>query len=160
MEQQVLSLLQATTVPDTETIRKAEQSLVGLYRQQDYPFALLNISAHDNIDPGSRKAALTALRKYVESTWSPNFEEASSQQSPLSEDARKQVRSQILNICTSSDSSNEINQNLAGTFCNRFCFIRGNTTRGTFSLIIFQTDHNPSDCGLKDRICRFPRPLA
>lgn len=115
MEQQVLNLLQATTVPDTATIRKAEQSLTGLYRQQEYPFALLNISTHAEIEPGSRKAALTALRKYVESTWSPNFEEASSQQSPLSEDARKQVRSQILAICTSSDGSNEINQNLAGT---------------------------------------------
>lgn len=114
MEQQVLSLLQATTVPNTETIRKAEQSLVGLYRQQDYPFALLNISTHADVEAGSRKAALTALRKYIESTWSPNFEEASSQQSLLSEDARKQVRSQILAICTSSDSSNEVNQNLAG----------------------------------------------
>lgn len=114
MEQQVLGLLHATTVPDTETIRKAEQSLVALYRQQEYPVALLNISTHANIEPGSRKAALTALRKYIESTWSPNFEEASTQQSPLSEDARKHVRNQILAICISSDGSNEINQNLAG----------------------------------------------
>lgn len=136
MEQQVLSLLQATTVPDTNTIRKAEQSLVGLYRQQEYPFALLNISTHSNIEPGSRKAALTALRKYVESTWSPNFEEASSQQSPLSEDARKQVRSQILAICTSSDSASEVNQNLAGKEFLSAILCSTQRKRGLSSLLI------------------------
>lgn len=141
MEQQVLSLLQATTVPDTETIRRAERSLVALYRQQEYPFALLNISTHANIESGSRKAALSALRKYVESTWSPNFEEASSQQSPLSGDARKQVRSQILAICTSSDGSNEINQNLAGKFfSSEMASSKLASRKEALSLINLQTD--------------------
>lgn len=160
MEQQVLSLLQATTVPDTETIRKAERSLVSLYRQQDYPFALLNISTHANIESGCRKAALTALRKYVEATWSPNFEEASSQQSPLSEDARKQVRSQILAICTSSDGSNEINQNLAGeSSCLKS--LLGLSSHGEApSLKLLQTDRIFSNCSLKNCIRRLPRQLA
>jgi len=114
MEQSVLQLLQATTVPNTNTIRRAEQSLADLHRQQDYPFALLSITTHSDIDIGSRKAALTALRKYIESTWSPTFEEASSQQVSLPEDARKQIRSQVLAICISPDPSNDINQNLAG----------------------------------------------
>lgn len=151
MEQQVLSLLQATTVPDTETIRKAERSLVGLYRQQDYPFALLNISTHANIEPGSRKAALTALRKYIESTWSPNFEEASSQQSPLSEDARKQVRGQVLAICTSSDGSNEINQNLAGE-SSHLKWLPRSSNHEALSLIFIQTDPIFSNRGLEDCI--------
>lgn len=116
MEQQVLQLLQATTVPDTYTIKRAEQSLVDLHRQHDYPFALLNITTHSEIDSSSRKAALTALRKYINSTWSSTFEEASSQQVSLPEDARKRIRSQMLAICTSPDSSNDINQNLAGKF--------------------------------------------
>lgn len=114
MEQQVLQLLQATTVPDTNTIKQAEQSLIGLYRQPEYPFALIHIITHAEADPGSRKAALTALRNYVNSTWSPNFEEASVEQVSLPEDARKQIRSQILAVCTSSDPSNDISQNLAG----------------------------------------------
>jgi len=114
METQVLQLLQATTVPDTNTIRRAEQSLADLHRQHEYPSALLNITTHSEIDAGSRKAALTALRKYINSTWSPTFEEASSEQVSLPEDTRKQIRSQTLAICTSPDSSNDINQNLAG----------------------------------------------
>ena len=116
MEQQVLGLLQATTVPDTNTIKQAEETLLDLHRQQEYPFALLNITSHSEIDPGSRKAALTALRKYINSTWSPAFEEASSQQISLPDDARKQIRSQILAISTSPDFFNDINQNLAGKF--------------------------------------------
>ncbi|KAK5939409.1 hypothetical protein PMZ80_008713 [Knufia obscura] len=119
MESQVLQLLQATTVPDTNTIKRAEQSLADLHRQHEYPFALLNITTHSEIDAGSRKAALTALRKYINSTWSPTFEEASSQQVSLPEDARKQIRSQILAICTSPDSSNDINQNLAASVVSK-----------------------------------------
>lgn len=114
MEQQVLQLLQATTVPDTNTIKRAEQSLLDLHRQTEYPFALLHIATHAEIDAGSRKAALTALRNYVNLTWSPNFEEASAQRINLPQEARAQIRSQILAICTNPGPSNDANQNLAG----------------------------------------------
>lgn len=113
MEQQVLQLLQATTVPDTNTIKRAEQSLKDLYQRHEYPFALLHIASHAEADSGSRKAALTALRNYINATWSPTFEETTSQQVGLTVDARQQVRSQILAICTSSDQSNDPTQNLA-----------------------------------------------
>ena len=117
----MLQLLRATTVPDTNTIKQAEQSLIKLHRQHEFPFALLHIATHNEADPGSRKAALTALRSYVNSTWSLNFEEAASyqEQAALPEDARKQVRSQILSICTSSDTSNDINQNLAASVVSK-----------------------------------------
>lgn len=114
MEQQVLQLLRATTVPDTNTIKRAEQSLIELYRQPEYPFALLHLITHTEVDAGLRKAALTALGNYVNSTWSPNFEEASIDHNVLSPDARKQVREQVLQICTNSAPSNDVNQNLAG----------------------------------------------
>lgn len=116
MEEQVLGLLKATTVPDTETIKKAERSILDLYVRQEFPFALLNIAIHKDIDVGLRKAALTTLRKYVDAVWSPSFEEASLQPVDLSEDARTQIRSQILVICTSADSSDDTGQNLAGKF--------------------------------------------
>jgi len=121
MEQQVLELLRATTVPDTDTIKRAEQSLLDSYRQPEFPFALLHIATHTDVDIASRKAALTALRKYVDATWSPDFEEASSQPVNLPEHARKQIQSQILAICTRSDSSDDTGQNLAGELTNA-CF--------------------------------------
>ncbi|KAK5085430.1 hypothetical protein LTR05_004715 [Lithohypha guttulata] len=119
MEQQVLQLLQATTIPDTNTIKRAEQSLRDLYRQPDYPFALLHITTHSEIDGGLRKAALTALRNYINATWSPTFEESTSQGLFLTDEARTQVRSQILAICTSPSASNDINQNLAASVVSK-----------------------------------------
>lgn len=106
-------------MPDTNTIKRAEQSLKDLHQRQEYPFALLHIASHAEADSGSRKAALTALRNYINATWSPTFEEASSQPAQLSAEAKTQLRSQVLAICTSSDKSNDINQNLAATIVSK-----------------------------------------
>lgn len=115
MEQEVLQLLQATTIPDTNTIRHAEDTLRSLFNRHDFPLALVNISSHTDIDISSRKAALTTLRKYVEQTWSPNFEEATFSNVVLPEGLKNQVRVRMLSICTSTDSSDSQGQALAGT---------------------------------------------
>jgi hypothetical protein len=100
MEQQVLQLLQATTRPDTAVIRDAEQSLLRLYPQQEFPFALLTIASHNDIESSSRKAALTALKNYVSTTWSPQFDETFTGQVYLSDEAKARVREQVFAICT------------------------------------------------------------
>ncbi|EXJ74964.1 uncharacterized protein A1O5_01660 [Cladophialophora psammophila CBS 110553] len=100
MEQQVLHLLQATTRPDTTVIRDAEQGLLSLYPQQDFPFALLTIAAHNDIEPGCRKAALTALKNYVSATWSPQFDETFTGNVYLNDEAKARVRDRVFTICT------------------------------------------------------------
>lgn len=100
MEQQVLELLQATTRPDTAVIRDAEQGLLRLHSQPEFPFALLTIASHNDIDSGSRKAALTALKGYVQATWSPQFDETFKGTTYLDDTAKSRVRDQIFAICT------------------------------------------------------------
>lgn len=100
MEQQVLHLLQATTRPDTAVIRDAEQGLLRLYSQPEFPFALLTIASHNDIESGSRKAALTALKNYISATWSPQFDETFSGTIYLNDDAKSRVREQVFAICT------------------------------------------------------------
>ncbi|OAP57366.1 hypothetical protein AYL99_08104 [Fonsecaea erecta] len=100
MEQQVLQLLQATTRPDTAVIRDAEQNLLRLYPQVEFPFALLTIASHGDIEPSSRKAALTALKNYVSTTWSPQFDETFTGNVYLNDEAKSSVRDRVFAICT------------------------------------------------------------
>ena len=100
MEQQVLQLLQATTRPDTTVVREAEQGLLRLYPQLEYPFALLTIASHNEIESSSRKASLTALKNYVSHTWSPQLDETFTGNVYLDNDAKSRVRDQVLAICT------------------------------------------------------------
>lgn len=100
MEQQVLQLLQATTRPDTAIIRDAEQGLLRLYQQPEFPFALLTIASHNDIETSSRKAALAALKNYISATWSPQFDETFTGNVYLSDEAKAGVRDQVFGICT------------------------------------------------------------
>ncbi|KAH0842884.1 hypothetical protein AYO21_09621 [Fonsecaea monophora] len=100
MEQQVLHLLQATTRPDTSVIRDAEQGLLRLYPQAEFPFALLTIASHNDVEPSSRKAALTALKNYVSATWSPQFDETFAGNVYLNDEAKSSVRDRVFAICT------------------------------------------------------------
>ncbi|EXJ84802.1 hypothetical protein A1O3_05474 [Capronia epimyces CBS 606.96] len=100
MEEQVLQLLQATTRPDTVVIRNAEQGLLRLYSQPEFPFALLTIATHNDIESSSRKAALTALKNYVLTTWSPQFDDTFTGSVYLNDEAKARVRDQVFGICT------------------------------------------------------------
>lgn len=124
MEEQVLQLLQATTTPNTSVIRKAEQGLLNLYSQQEFPFALLTIATHVNIDAASRKGAMTTLRNYIAATWSPQLEETFTGAVYLSEDAKTQVRSQVLSICTNIGATNDVTvQTLAASVVSRIATV-------------------------------------
>ncbi|KAJ9613033.1 hypothetical protein H2200_002974 [Cladophialophora chaetospira] len=100
MEQQVLHLLQATTRPDTAVIRDAEQGLLRLFSQIEFPFALLTIASHNDIESSSRKAALTALKNYVSATWSPQLDETFTGNVYLNDEAKSRVRDQVFALCT------------------------------------------------------------
>ncbi|KAJ4522930.1 hypothetical protein HRR83_001437 [Exophiala dermatitidis] len=100
MEQQVLDLLQATTRPDTAIIRDAEQGLLRLYPQPEFPFALLTIASHNDIESSARQAALTALKNYVLATWSPQFDETFTGSVYLDDGAKAKVRDQVFGLCT------------------------------------------------------------
>ncbi|KIX04304.1 uncharacterized protein Z518_05171 [Rhinocladiella mackenziei CBS 650.93] len=100
MEQTVLLLLRATTQPDTAAIKDAEKGLLGLYPQPEFPLALLAVATHNDIESGSRKAALTTLKNYVATTWSPQLGETFTGTVYLDDEAKARVRDQVYAICT------------------------------------------------------------
>ncbi|KAI1615101.1 armadillo-type protein [Exophiala viscosa] len=108
MEQQVLQLLEATTRPDTIVVKAGYHGLLELYSQPDFPFALLTIATHNDIETGLRKAAVTTLKNYVSTTWSPQFDDSYINGSTsLDEEAKARVRDQILAICTAEGDASK-----------------------------------------------------
>jgi importin-9 len=105
MEQEVLHLLEGTTSAQEGTRKSAELTLLHLYNNADFPFALLSISTHTDIAAYLRQAALLSLNRYVQATWSPKFDEDFKGTVVLTDEAKAGVRAQILNICTSDSTA-------------------------------------------------------
>jgi truncated hemoglobin YjbI len=105
MEQEVLHLLEGTTSAQEGTRKSAELTLLHLYNNADFPFALLSISTHTDIAAYLRQAALLSLNRYVQATWSPKFDEDFKGTVVLTDEAKAGVRAQVLNICTSDSAA-------------------------------------------------------
>jgi importin-9 len=105
MEQEVLRLLEGTTSALEGTRKSAELTLLHLYNNADFPFALLSISTHTDIAAYLRQAALLSLNRYVQATWSPKFDEDFKGTVILTAEAKAGVRTQVLNICTSDSAA-------------------------------------------------------
>jgi truncated hemoglobin YjbI len=101
MEQEVLHLLEGTTSAQEGTRKSAELTLLHLYNNADFPFALLSISTHTDIASYLRQAALLSLNRYVQATWSPKFDEDFKGTVVLTDEGKAGVRAQVLSICTS-----------------------------------------------------------
>lgn len=100
MEQEVLQLLEATTSAQDGTRKSAELSILHLYANADFPFALLSISQHTDIAVFLRQGALLSLNRYVLATWSPKFDEEFKGNVVLNDESKARVRNQVLGICT------------------------------------------------------------
>ena len=103
MEQEVLHLLESTTSVQEATRKSAELTLLHLYNNADFPFALLSISTHTDIASYLRQAALLSLNRYIQATWSPKFDEEFKGTVVLTNEGKASVRAQVLSICTSDD---------------------------------------------------------
>jgi importin-9 len=123
MEQQVLQLLQATVRPDTVAIREAEQGLLRLYPQPEFPFALLTIASHNDIDSSARKASLTSLKNYISATWSPQFDETFAGNVYLNDEAKVKVREQIFTLCTAAGDQETAVQPLAAGVASKIAAV-------------------------------------
>ena len=107
MEQEVLQLLQNAQSSDEPIRKSAELQLLHSYSNPAFPLALIAISTHHDIAVYLRQSALLILKTYVVSTWSPKFEDEFKGAVPLGEEAKSQIRHEILNICTTGQSGPE-----------------------------------------------------
>ena len=100
MEQEVLQLLEKTTLPQEGPRKSAELSLLHLHASPDFPFALLSIAEHNDIKAPLRQAALLALSRCILATWSSKLDEDFQGTVVLSDIQKARVRGQVLAICT------------------------------------------------------------
>lgn len=102
MEQQLLPLLADTQSPVADTRTAAELHLLRLYPNDSFPLSLAAIASHDSVPIHLRQAALSVLRNFIVSSWSPLLDEFRGQ--ILINDANKaQIRRVLLELSTTAD---------------------------------------------------------
>ena len=103
MEQEVIQLLQSTQAREDTVRKSAELNLLHRYATPEFPFALLALGAHHEIEESIRQSALLTLSRVVVATWSPKFEEDFKGTIVLDDGAKEKVRSQVLAISTGAE---------------------------------------------------------
>lgn len=102
MEQQLLPLLADTQSPVADTRTAAELQLLRLYSNLSFPLSLAAIASHDSVPVNLRQSALSVLRTFIVSAWSPHLDEFRGQ--VLIDDANKsQIRRALLELSTTAD---------------------------------------------------------
>lgn len=102
MEQQLLPLLADTQSPVADTRTAAELQLFRLYSNLSFPHSLAAIASHDSVPVNLRQSALSVLRTFIVSAWSPHLDEFRGQ--VLIDDANKsQIRRALLELSTTAD---------------------------------------------------------
>ncbi|ODM19587.1 hypothetical protein SI65_04572 [Aspergillus cristatus] len=102
MEQELLPLLADTQSPVADTRRAAELHLLRLYPNESFPLSLTAIASHDAVPIHLRQSALSVLRTFIVSAWSPHLDEFRGQ--VLINDANKtQIRRILLELSTTAD---------------------------------------------------------
>lgn len=102
MEQELLPLLADTQSSVADTRRAAELHLLRLYPNESFPLSLTAIASYDSVPIHLRQSALSVLRTFIVSAWSPHLDEFRGQ--VLINDANKtQIRRILLELCTTAD---------------------------------------------------------
>lgn len=107
MDDQRLLQLLADTQSAAEVPRKlAETQLDQLESDETYPVRLSAIAAHTQVPTAVRQAALSVLRKYIESNWSGQNEDGPV--IPIPDHIKEQLRSQLLELATGNEDDRKV----------------------------------------------------
>jgi hypothetical protein len=100
-EEQLIPLL-AATQSGTE-VHHAEQQLRAHWSHPDYATALVSIAKHDSVPSAIRQAAVSALKQFIRSCWSPHFDEFQGEGDDdlVPEAVKSRVRGPLLELVTS-----------------------------------------------------------
>ncbi|KAF2735470.1 ARM repeat-containing protein [Polyplosphaeria fusca] len=107
MEEQLVQLLAATQSAQETPRKQAEQHLLSLYGQAEFPLGLVSIASHESVPLNIRQAALLSLKTFVLAAWSPVFDEFKGQVL-LSDEHKVQIREALLNIATTDQADRKI----------------------------------------------------
>lgn len=106
MEDQLVQILAATQSSSEGPRKQAELDLKHARSNPAFPVSLANIGSHTSIAIEIRQAALSTLRQFIERNWSGESDEGPTLS--ISDQAKEQVRSVILEIALSSDEERKI----------------------------------------------------
>ncbi|KAF2219234.1 armadillo-type protein [Elsinoe ampelina] len=107
MEQQLAQLL-AETQSAQETPRKqAELQLKQLYQHDQFPIGLVALASHDTVPVNIQQSALLVLKKFVETSWSPNLDDFEGQVR-INDENKAKLRHQLFEIATGDAQERKI----------------------------------------------------
>lgn len=101
-----MQLLANTQLPGQHRMQ-AELELKRSQSNPAYPLSLVNIASHNSIDVAVRQAAISTLRLFIESEWSPE-DQGNEPQIPISDEARAQIKQSLLDIALSQEDNRKI----------------------------------------------------
>ncbi|TKX19741.1 importin beta N terminal domain-containing protein [Elsinoe australis] len=107
MEQQLAQLLAETQSAQETPRRQAELQLKQLYTNDRFPLGLTSLALLDSAPIGTRQSALLVLKKYVETSWSPNLDEFEGQVL-VSDENKSKLRHALFDIATGDDQERKI----------------------------------------------------
>lgn len=107
MEEELVRLLQQTQEPTEGTRKEAEQRLHALYGNDAFPVGLVSIARHEEVPVNIRQSALLTLRQFVQSGWSPQFDEFKGQVL-VRNDTKHTLRHMLLELATSRSEERKV----------------------------------------------------
>ncbi len=107
MEEQIVRLLADTQLSDEGPRKQAEAQLQQLYSNEAFPTALASVASHSSVPLNIRQAALLSLRIFVQSAWSPQFEEFKGQVL-INNENKSRLRGLVLELATASEGEKKV----------------------------------------------------
>ena len=89
------------------TRKQAEIRLEQLYENEAFPVTLAAVASHESLPENIRQAALLYLKKYVQSSWSPDLDEFGGRVL-ISEENKRKLRGVALNLALNDSSERKI----------------------------------------------------
>ena len=103
MEEEVARLLASTQESAENPRKQAELELEQLHEDKAFPIALISIASHGSLPENIRQAALLYLKKYIQSSWSPEFDEYSGHVL-IDDDIKSNIRDSSLSLALSNNN--------------------------------------------------------
>ena len=107
MEEQLLSLLQASQLSAAQPREAAEAQLKAQYRNDEFAASLANIGIHKNVNLSDRLAALVALKNFVNVAWSASLEDYDGS-TQVPDPVKATVRQRLMSIVYDRDQESKI----------------------------------------------------
>lgn len=106
MEDQLVQVLANTQLPAEGPRIQAELDLKRAQTNPAFPLSLANIGRHTSVSVEVRQAALSTLRRFIESNWSGENDEGFV--ISIAEDIKDQIRPLVLDLALNFDGDRKI----------------------------------------------------